>query len=51
MDPAIDARLSLTTDIGYRPHGHKIPGWKCALFNPKTDEAILDRLITSIEDL
>lgn len=51
MDPAIDARLSFTTDIGYRPHGHKIPGWKCAFFNPKTDEAILDRLISSIEDL
>jgi glutamate/tyrosine decarboxylase-like PLP-dependent enzyme len=51
MDPAIDARLSFTTDIGYRPHGHNVPGWKCAFFHPKTDEAILDRLIGSIEDL
>ena len=51
MDPALDARLSFTTDIGHRPHGIALPAWKAVFFNPKTDEAVIDRLIYSIEEL
>ena len=51
MDPAIDARISFTTNIGYRPHGFALPAWKAVLFNPKTDESVLDRLVSSIEEL
>jgi dienelactone hydrolase len=51
MDPALDARLSFTTNIGHRPHGFALPAWKAVLFNPKTDEAVLDRLVQSIEEL
>jgi hypothetical protein len=51
LDPAVDARLSFTTDIGYRPHGIHLPAWKAVFFHPKTDEAILDRLLWSIEEL
>jgi len=46
-----DARLSFTSSIGYRPHGHDLPAWKAVFFNPKTDEAIIDRLVQSIEEL
>lgn len=51
MDPAVDARISFTTNIGHRPHGVTLPAWKAVLFNPKTDETVLDRLVTSIEEL
>ena len=51
MDPALDARLGYTTSIGYRPNGIALPGWKAVIFNPKTDEAVLDRVIWSIEQL
>lgn len=51
LDPGQDARLSFTTNIGYRPHGYDIPAWKAVFFNPKTDEAILDRLVVGIEEL
>ena len=51
MDPAQDARLGYTTSIGFRPHGFTLPAWKAVMFNPKTDEAVLDRLISSIEEL
>jgi len=51
MDPTLDARLSFTTDIGYRPHGHLIPAWKAVFFHPKTDEVILDRLMYSIDEM
>jgi L-2,4-diaminobutyrate decarboxylase len=51
LDPAVDARLSFTTDIGYRPHGHLIPGWKAVFFHPQTDEAVIDRLVWSIEEM
>ncbi|OWK46439.1 pyridoxal phosphate-dependent decarboxylase family protein [Fimbriiglobus ruber] len=51
LDPALDARLSFTTGIGYRPHGHDLPAWKAVFFNPKTDEGVIDRLIYSIEEL
>jgi glutamate/tyrosine decarboxylase-like PLP-dependent enzyme len=51
MNPAIDARLSYTNSIGYRAHGHALPAWKAVLFNPKTDEVVVDRLVQSIEEL
>lgn len=51
MDPARDPRLSFTTSIGYQPHGIDIPAWKAVFFNPRTDEEIIDRLATSIEEL
>lgn len=51
MDPSLDARLSFTNSIGYRPHGLDLPAWKAVFFHPKTDEAIIDRLVRSIEDL
>ncbi len=51
IDPAVDARISFTTNIGFRPHGFALPAWKAVLFNPKTDEAVLDRLVNSIEAL
>ena len=51
MDRAVDARISFTTSIGHRPHGLALPAWKAVLFNPKTDEAVVDRLVTSIEEL
>jgi len=51
MDPKLDARLSYTTSIGHLPHGLPLPAWKAVLFNPKTNEAILNRLVKSIEEL
>ena len=51
LDLARDARLSFTTDYGYRANGLKVPAWKAVFFNPKTDEPIIDRLVESIEEL
>jgi hypothetical protein len=51
LDPAIDARLSFTTSVGYRPDGAKIPAWKAVFFNPKTDDDVIDRVIRSVEDV
>lgn len=51
LDPAIDARLSFTRNVGYNPHGVAVPGWKAVFFNPKTDDAVIDRIIASIEDV
>lgn len=34
-----------------RPGGVTIPAWKAVFFNPKTDEAIVDRLVESIEEV
>ncbi|WP_442508845.1 pyridoxal phosphate-dependent decarboxylase family protein [Novipirellula sp. SH528] len=51
LDPAVDARLSFTTSIGYCPHGVQLPAWKAVFFNPKTDDEVIDRLIDSIKDL
>jgi hypothetical protein len=51
MDPALDAQLSFTTDIGHSPHGLSLPAWKAVFFNPKTDEAVIERMIYSIEEL
>lgn len=51
MEPGVDARLSYTTNCGYKPQGIELPGWKAVFFNPKTDEQIIDRLVYSIEEL
>jgi glutamate/tyrosine decarboxylase-like PLP-dependent enzyme len=51
LDPHQDARLSFTSSIGYCPHGIDLPAWKAVFFNPKTDEAVIDRLIDSIMEL
>jgi L-2,4-diaminobutyrate decarboxylase len=51
LDPKQDARLTFTTAMGYRPHGIALPAWKAVFFNPKTDLAVIDRLIGSIEEL
>lgn len=51
MDPSQDAKLSFTTSIGYRPHGFDLPAWKAVFFHPKTTEAVIDRLIYSIEEM
>ncbi len=49
--PARDARLSFTTEVGYRPGGVTVPAWKAVFYNPKTDEAIVDRLVESIDEV
>jgi glutamate/tyrosine decarboxylase-like PLP-dependent enzyme len=51
LDPALDARLSFTTGIGYSPHGLELAAWKAVFLNPKTDDAVIDRLLYSIEEL
>jgi hypothetical protein len=51
MDDSRDARLSYSTSIGLDVGGYDIPAWKAVFFNPKTDEAIIDRLIETLEDL
>ena len=51
LDHSRDARLSFTTNVGYRPHGIDLPAWKAVFFNPRTDEGVIDRLIYSIEEL
>ena len=51
LDPDLDARLSFTTCMGYCPHGIELPAWKAVFFNPKTDQAVIDRIIYSIEEL
>ena len=51
LDPTRDARLTFTTCMGYKPHGIPLPAWKAVIYNPKTDLAVIDRLISSIEEL
>ncbi|NLE37745.1 MAG: hypothetical protein GX621_06945 [Pirellulaceae bacterium] len=51
LDPAIDARLSFTNSMGYRPHGVNLPAWKAVFFNPKTDYAVIDQIVASIDEL
>ena len=51
IDPAIDARLGYTTDYGYRPNELLIPAWKAVIFNPATNEEIIDRVRYSIEEM
>jgi len=51
MEPRLDARLSFTTSIGHMAHGMAIPAWKAVIFNPRTDEAVLERVVQGIEDL
>lgn len=51
MDPEHDARLGYTTSFGYCPNGFDIPAWKAVFFNPKTTDAMVDRIAYSIEEL
>lgn len=51
MDRNLDARLGFTTNYGYNPHGLEMPAWKAVFFNPQTSDAIVDRIIYSIEEL
>lgn len=51
LEPAVDARISFTTSIGFAPHGIALPAWKAVLFNPKTDESVIDRLVYNIQEL
>ena len=51
LDLQQDARLTFTTSMGYKPHGIPLPAWKAVFYNPKTDLAVIDRLIRSIEEL
>lgn len=51
LDRSRDARLSFTTSIGYSPHGRPLPAWKAVFFNPRTDDAVIDQILQSIEDL
>ncbi len=51
IDPRVDARLSFTLSMGYKPHGIALPAWKAVFFNPQTDQEVIDRLIESIEGL
>lgn len=51
MDPKLDARLSYTSSVGFKPSGHSMPAWKAVFFHPATTEANIDRIVSSIEDL
>lgn len=51
IEPMLDARLSFTNSVGYCPNGLALPAWKAVFFNPKTDDAVVDRLLLSIEEL
>jgi L-2,4-diaminobutyrate decarboxylase len=51
LDPTQDARLSYTSSMGYAPHGHRLPAWKAVFFHPKTDDAIIERIVASVEDV
>lgn len=51
MDPTRDARLSYTLSMGYRPNGIELPAWKAVFFNPKTDLAVVEQIVRSIEEL
>ena len=51
IDPKVDARLSYTNSIGFRPGGRGLPAWKAVFFHPGTSEADVDRIVASIEDL
>jgi hypothetical protein len=33
------------------PHVLDLPTWKAVFFNPKTDAAVIDRLVYSIEEM
>jgi glutamate/tyrosine decarboxylase-like PLP-dependent enzyme len=51
MNPELDARLGFTTSFGYCPHGNELPAWKAVFFNPKTTDAMVERIVASIEEL
>ena len=50
MDPALDARLGLTTDYGFRPGGIEIPAWKAVFFNPATSDEVVERILRGLEE-
>ncbi len=37
--------------MGCCPHGIELPAWKAVFCNPKTDQAVIDRIVHSIEEL
>ena len=47
----VDARLSFTSSMGYLPEGIPLPAWKAVFFHPRTDEQVIDRIVSGIEDL
>lgn len=51
IDPKVDARLSFTSSMGYLPEGIPLPAWKAVFFHPRTDEQVIDRIVSGIEDL
>jgi glutamate/tyrosine decarboxylase-like PLP-dependent enzyme len=51
MDPQLDARLGFTTNFGYSPNGFELPAWKAVFFNPKTTDAMIERIVASIDEL
>jgi hypothetical protein len=51
LDPALDAKLGFTSSFGYTPHDIDIPAWKAVFFNPLTTDAIVDRVLVSVEEL
>lgn len=46
-----DVRLGFTADIGFRPHGHRLPAWRAVFLNPLADEAVIDRLVAGLDRL
>ncbi len=51
LDPALDAKLGFTSSFGFTPHDIDIPAWKAVFFNPLTTDAIVDRVLLSVEEL
>ncbi|HBE68352.1 MAG TPA: hypothetical protein DDW52_09415 [Planctomycetaceae bacterium] len=51
MNPARDARLSFTMNVGFSPGGVALPAWKAVFFHPQSDEEVIDRIMESIEDV
>lgn len=51
LDPALDAKLGFTTNFGFSPNGVDMPAWKAVFFNPQTTDAIVDRVLLSVEEL
>ncbi len=50
LDPALDARLGFTTSFGFTPHDVDIPAWKAVFFNPMSTDAIVDRILASVDE-
>ncbi|HPB31457.1 MAG TPA: pyridoxal-dependent decarboxylase [Candidatus Sumerlaeota bacterium] len=51
LKPNVDARLSFTTSMGYCPCNTPLPAWKAVVFNPRTSDENIDRIVKSIEEL